>query len=262
MIHTARVYAPQTESVDNPIGIDGIECMEFSTKDPPQLQNLLDRLGFTPVARHKTKNILLYRQGDINFLINGEPGSFASNQIAIGLKVKDAKIAYQRLIDRGASPYTKDNTTFQTPTIYGVDGGLIYLFNADEDYQIYKENFEPLSIQPTGHVGLNHLDGITVGPERKGEWTEFFSKLFNFSAQDSKTSLVSPCGRIHIHTSQDPDVQWQISFGTDHAIKTVETLKKAGLDFFETGEGVLTRYFSAKTLLENISFEIRQNIKI
>jgi 4-hydroxyphenylpyruvate dioxygenase len=269
MTQTAPSYFNQTETFDNPIGTDGFECVEFASSDSAQLQKLFDKLGFTPVARHKSQNIVLYRQGDLNFLINGEPGSFASQfqtehgpcACAMGFRVKDAKMAYQQLIDRGAEPYTKGGTAFDVPAIYGIGGSIIYLMDDYADHKVYAQDFEPLCIQSTGGVGLTYLDHLThnVHQGNMDQWAEFYIKLFNFreiryfDIKGERTGLISramssPCGKIRIPINEGTEYESQIeeylreyhgegiqhiAFGTDNIYETVEALRSAGIGFLE-----------------------------
>ncbi len=66
--------APAAEISDaNPMGTDGFEFVEFAHPEPEKLKALLVTMGFTPVARHRSKNVTLYRQGDVNYVVNAEP---------------------------------------------------------------------------------------------------------------------------------------------------------------------------------------------
>src|SRR5881628_4193656 len=83
---------------DNPMGTDGFEFIEYAAPDPAVMGALFERMGFKPIARHRHKNVTLYRQGGINFIINAEPDSFAQrfarqhgpSICAIAFRVKDA----------------------------------------------------------------------------------------------------------------------------------------------------------------------------
>src|SRR3989344_3538927 len=100
--------------IDNPIGIEGIEFLEYTSPQPQALSDLFHQLGLRKVARHKRKKISLYKQNDIQFILNEEHGSFASEFKALhgpsvcsmGWRVRDAKLAFDRAVARGAKPYT------------------------------------------------------------------------------------------------------------------------------------------------------------
>ena len=97
---------------ENPLGTDGFEFVEYAAPDPVLLRTLFERLGFPAVARHRSKDVTLHRQGDINFIINAEPDSFAQKfagehgpcACAMAFRVKDAAYAYAHAIAAGASP--------------------------------------------------------------------------------------------------------------------------------------------------------------
>lgn len=267
MSQTATFFPKSAETFDNPIGTNGFECVEFASPDPSRLQKLFDNLGFTPIARHTKQNILLYRQGDINFLINAEPRSFAASFMsehgpcasAMGFRVKDAKLALQRLVDRGAEPYQDTNIPFNVPAILGIGGSLIYLIDDYEDQRLYRQDFEPLSTQSTGGVGLTYLDHVThnVYQGSMDKWTEFYEKLFNFreiryfDIRGQKTGLISramtsPCGKIRIPINEGTEDTSQIeeylrdyngegiqhiAFGTDDIYRAIESLHQIGIEF-------------------------------
>src|SRR5438445_12218472 len=101
-----------SDAHDNPMGTDGFEFVEYTAPDPQLLRTLFERLGFPAVARHRSKNVTLHRQGEINFIINAEPESFAQgfarahgpSACAIAFRVRDAAQAYRRVLDLGARP--------------------------------------------------------------------------------------------------------------------------------------------------------------
>ena len=126
-----------SEHWDNPIGTDGFEFVEYAAPDPKALGALFERMGFQAVARHRHKEVLLYKQGDVNFIVNAEPRSFAQNfarrhgpsVCAIAFRVKDAAAAYERLIERGAwgvEAHTGPGE-LNIPAIKGIGDSLIYL---------------------------------------------------------------------------------------------------------------------------------------
>src|SRR6202049_2109973 len=122
---------------DNPMGTDGFEFVEYTGPDPVQLAALFERMGFVAAARHRSKNVTLYKQGDVNFIVNAEPESFAQafarlhgpSVCAIALRVKDAAAAYDRAIKLGAKPVhgKVGPMELNIPAIEGIGGSLIYL---------------------------------------------------------------------------------------------------------------------------------------
>ena len=126
-----------TDLWDNPMGTDGFEFIEYTAPDPKELGRLFERMGFAAVARHRSKDVTLYCQGDVNFIVNAEPASFAQafarlhgpSVCAIAFRVKDAAAAYQRALELGAWPYQGKIGPMELniPAIKGIGDSLIYL---------------------------------------------------------------------------------------------------------------------------------------
>ena len=139
---------------DNPMGTDGFEFIEYTGPDPAQLGALFERMGFVAAARHRSKNVTLYRQGDVNFIVNAEPESFAQafarlhgpSVCAIALRVKNAAAAYDRAIGLGAKPVhgKLGPMELNIPAIEGIGGSLIYLVDRYGDNTIYDVDFVPI----------------------------------------------------------------------------------------------------------------------
>ena len=202
-----------TEDRDNPMGTDGFEFVEYAAPDPAALGALFESLGFVAVARHRHKRVTLYRQGDINFIINAEPDSFAQrfarlhgpSIFAIAFRVRDAAHAYHRALELGAWGFDSRSGPMELniPAIKGVGDSLIYFVDRWRgkcamqpgyrpgrigDIGIYDVDFEPLEgagrdadSQPAG-AGLLQIDHLThnVHRGRMKEWAEFYERLFNF----------------------------------------------------------------------------------
>ncbi|WP_322994864.1 4-hydroxyphenylpyruvate dioxygenase [Castellaniella sp.] len=184
-----------TALFDNPMGLMGFEFVEFASPEPGFLEPLFEKLGFTLVAHHRSKDVLLYRQGAINFIINREPKSpaayFAAEHgpAACGLafRVKDAHHAYQRALDLGAQPVEIPTGPMELrlPAIKGIGGAPLYLIDRFEDGEsIYDIDFSFLpgvDRRPFGH-GLHLIDHLThnVYRGRMEYWAGFYEKLFNF----------------------------------------------------------------------------------
>ena len=230
----------------NPIGTDGFEFVEYAAPDPAALGALFERMGFSAVARHRHKNVLLYKQGDVNFIVNAEPRSFAQNfarrhgpsVCAIAFRVRDAAKAYEALLERGA--WGVESRTgpgeLNIPAIKGIGDSLIYLVDRypENDYgnTIYDVDFKPLpgfedfwrgrAAAPAG-AGLAYVDHLThnVHRGRMSEWAEFYERLFNFreiryfDIEGKVTGLfskamTSPCGKIRIPLNESQDDKSQI----------------------------------------------------
>src|SRR6266850_1521155 len=189
---------------DNPIQTDGFEFVEYAASDPRALGELFERMGFQAVARHRHKDVLLYKQGDVNFIVNAEPRSFAQNfarrhgpsVCAMAFRVKDAATAYDRLLERGAWGVESrpGPGELSIPAIKGIGDSLIYLVDRypENDYgnTIYDVDFKPLpgfeafwrgdEPGPAG-AGLRYVDHLThnVHRGRMKEWAEFYERLFD-----------------------------------------------------------------------------------
>jgi 4-hydroxyphenylpyruvate dioxygenase len=180
---------------DNPMGTDGFEFVEYTAPDPEALAAMFERMGFAAVARHRSKRVTLYRQGDVNFVVNAEPESFAQSFArlhgpsicAIAFRVADAAAAYRRAIELGAKPVESrvGPMELNIPAIEGIGGSLIYLVDRyGARGTIYDVDFVPLpgvAQNPQG-VGLAAIDHLThnVHKGRMDVWAGFYERLFNF----------------------------------------------------------------------------------
>src|SRR6266699_4223264 len=154
---------------DHPMGTDGFELVEYTGPEPAQLAALFERMGFAAAARHRSKNVTLYKQGDVNFILIAEPESFAQafarlhgpSVCAIAFRVKDAAAAYERAVSLGAKPVQGKLGPMELniPAIEGIGGSLIYLVDRYGEHTIYDVDFHPLiaNKSPSG-VGLVGLD--------------------------------------------------------------------------------------------------------
>jgi 4-hydroxyphenylpyruvate dioxygenase len=184
-----------TDLFDNPMGLMGFEFVEFASPAPNVLEPLFERMGFTLVARHRSKDVLLYRQGLINFIVNREPRSLAGYYCAehgpsacgLAFRVKDAHQAYFRALELGAQPIDIPTGPMELklPAIRGIGGAPLYLIDRYEDgksiYDIDFEFIEGVERRPKGH-GLRLVDHLThnVYRGRMGFWASFYERLFNF----------------------------------------------------------------------------------
>ena len=180
---------------ENPMGLMGFEFVEFASPSPGVLEPVFEMMGFTKVAKHRSKNVDLYRQGDINFIINNEPHSIASyfaaehgpSACGMAFRVKDAHKAYARALELGAQPVEIPTGPMELrlPAIKGIGGAPLYLIDRYEEgksiYDIDFEFFEGVDRHPKG-VGLKIVDHLThnVYRGRMTYWAGFYEKLFNF----------------------------------------------------------------------------------
>ncbi len=223
-----------TISASNPAGTDGFEFVEFAHREPEKLDALFRQMGFVPVARHRSKNITLYRQGDINYLLNAEKGSFGMDFVdahgpcapAMAWRVVDAEVALKRAVDLGATEYTGPGKSLEAPAVYGIGGSLLYFIDTYGDAgSAYSADFEWLgeeNPEPKG-VGFYYLDHLTHNVIRGNmdTWYKFYHDTFNFreirffdikGKQTGLTSraLTSPCGKIRIPINESADDNSQI----------------------------------------------------
>jgi len=221
---------------DNPLGTDGFEFVEYAAPDPAALGALFERLGFVAVARHRSKAVTLYRQGDVNFVLNAEPDSFAQSfarvhgpsACAMAFRVRNAAKALESAVAKGAWPVAGKVGPMELniPAIKGIGDSLLYLVDRyGPKGTIYDVDFEPIpgaQRDPAG-VGFTIVDHLThnVHRGRMAEWSEFYERLFNFKEiryfdiEGKLTGLrskamTSPCGKIRIPINESSDDKSQI----------------------------------------------------
>jgi 4-hydroxyphenylpyruvate dioxygenase len=218
---------------DNPMGLAGFEFVEFASPTPDVLEPLFEKMGFSLVARHRSKDVVLYRQGDINFVVNREPKSLAGyfavehgpSACAMGFRVRDSHKAYARALELGAQPIDVPTGPMELrlPAIKGIGGAPLYLIDRFEDGKsIYDIDFEFLPAfealahrHPKGH-GFRMIDHLThnVYRGRMAYWGSFYERLFNFreiryfDIQGEYTGLTSramtaPDGLIRIPLNEE-----------------------------------------------------------
>jgi len=258
---------------DNPMGTDGFEFVEYTAPDPELLRALFARMGFPVSARHRSKNVTLHRQGDINFVINAEPGGFGQqfarahgpSACAMAFRVKDAALAFRRAVELGAKPVETEvgPMELRIPAIEGIGGSLIYLVDRYGDRTIYDVDFVPEeSRAPARDAGLSLIDHLTHNVQRgnMNKWAGFYERLFNFreiryfDIEGKKTGLfsramTSPCGRIRIPINESQDDKSQIeeyireyhgegiqhiALATPDIYASVDALRSNGVEFQDT----------------------------
>jgi 4-hydroxyphenylpyruvate dioxygenase len=219
---------------DNPMGTDGFEFVEYAAPEPAKLRALFEQMGFKRVARHRSKDVTLHRQGDINFIINAEPDSFAQGfarahgpcVCAMAFRVKDAAAALKRAVSLGAKAVASSAGPMELniPAVEGIGGSLIYLVDRYGDRTIYDVDFVPTAPTPPGpDAGLVYIDHLTHNVHRghMDKWAGFYERLFNFreiryfDIEGKLTGLVSramtsPCGKIRIPINESQDDKSQI----------------------------------------------------
>ena len=228
--------------VANPMGTDGFEFVEYTAPDPQLLRDLFTKMGFPAVAKHKRKDVTLHRQGEINFIINAEPGSYAEafardhgpSACAMAFRVKDAKFAHQRAISLGATSVQTDvaHGEMDIPAIEGIGGSRLFLVDhyggvPGSGGSIYDVDFDFFP-DAAGRMAelesrLTYIDHLThnVQRGRMVVWAEFYERLFNFreiryfDIEGKVTGLfskamTSPDGKIRIPLNESQDDKSQI----------------------------------------------------
>ena len=214
---------------DNPMGLMGFEFVEFASPTPNVLEPVFEMMGFTKVAIHRSKNVTLYRQGDINFIINQEPRSVASyfaaehgpSACGLAFRVKNARVAFERALELGAEPMEMRTGPMELnlPAIKGIGGAPLYLIDRFEEgrsiYDIDFDFIDGVDRHPVGH-GLKVVDHMThnVYRGRMAYWSKYYERLFNFreiryfDIQGAHTGLTSkamtaPDGKIRIPLNEE-----------------------------------------------------------
>jgi len=246
---------------ENPMGLDGFEFVEFASPDPGILESAFTLLGFIEVAHHRSKEVTLWRQGNINFIINNEKGSpayyFAREHgpcaCGMAFRVRDAHKAYKRALKQGAEPVEIETGPMELrlPAIKGIGGATVYLIDRYEDgtsiYDIDFNFIEGVERHPEG-CGFDVIDHLThnVYRGRMQYWADYYEKLFNFreiryfDIKGEFTGLLSkamtaPDGKIRIPLNEE-------------ASKGTGQIEEYLMDF--NGEGIQHIAFSCDNLIE------------
>ncbi len=276
----------------NPLGLDGIEFIEYATAKPQALGQVLEMMGFRPVARHRSREVLLYRQGAIHVIVNAHSPALAEGAspdgkpviAAVALRVRDAATAYRRALDRGAwaVPSRVEVMELNIPAIHGVGTSRIYFVDRYDQFSIYDVDFVPIpgvDPHPPAIAGL-HFFGVVqyIGNDRADDWTEFYRELLGFTELPAEQRfgilpkgriLQSPCppaSRFYIQLIEpeagvldveDDEGLQRIGLGTADVLATVAELEKRGVEFVES-RGVHTEDRGALTRswLGGVSFEL------
>ena len=287
---------PDRESItptSNPIGLAGIEFIEYTTSKPQALGQVLESMGFRPIARHRSREVLLYRQGTMNVIVNahhsGLPRSTQPAETpviaAIALRVDDAAAAYRHVLDRGAwaIPSHVELMELNIPAIHGVGASRIYFVDRYRDFSIYDVDFIPIpTVDPAPPaLGGLHFFGIVqyIGIDRMEDWTAFFRELFGFETQPDDQRfgvlpkgriLKSPCGTFFwqliepepgLLDLEGEELLQRVGLGTPAVLATVATLRERGVRFVETsGVQVDARGALTQAALGSVMFELVHHV--
>jgi 4-hydroxyphenylpyruvate dioxygenase len=279
----------------NPLGLDGIEFIEFATSKPQALGQVLEMMGFRPIARHRSREVLLYRQGEMNIIVNAHASSLpralapADTPVisAMALRVRDAAAAYRHALQRGAwaVPVNVEVMELNIPAIHGVGSSRIYFVDRFRDFSIYDVDFTPIPTvdqKPAALTGL-HWFGVVqyIGNDRMEDWTEFYAELLGFQplADEMRFGVLpkgrilqSPCGSFYLQLIEpevgildiegDESLQ-RMGLGCADVMASVEALRARGVSFNESAavhsesRGALTQ-----SMLGGVAFELVHDERI
>jgi 4-hydroxyphenylpyruvate dioxygenase len=277
------------EEGPNPLGITGIEFIEFATSKPQALGGLLEKLGFRPVARHRSREVELYRQGSMNIVVNSQPADLPHTVrpeevpvlSAFALRVHDAEAAFQRVRAMGAweIPVRARAMELNIPAIHGVGESLIYFVDRHDEFSIYDIDFRAIPSVETkpAAIGGLHFFGIVqyIGADRSADWVWFYSQLFGFTPLPDAVRfgimpkgllLQSPCRSFFLQLIEpDDNARYaatgehlqRIGFGTPDVMATAALLEKRGIEFLNS-EKIRTsdRGALTKPCLGSVMFEL------
>jgi len=273
----------------NPLGMDGLEFIEFATSKPQALGGVLEAMGFRPVARHRSREVELYRQGTMNVIVNAQAADVPRTVqpverpiiSAFALRVHDAEAAFRHALDLGAwaIPPRARAMELNIPAIHGVGESLIYLVDRYRDFSIYDIDFHRLPTvdpAPPAIAGMEFFGIVQyIGADRSADWSEFYRQIFGFTAVPDSVRfgimpkghlLRSPCGNFLLQLIEpdetarfapaDEHLQ-RIGLGTADVMGAVAELSRRGVEFLATEKvrpserGALT-----KSVLGGVMFEL------
>lgn len=279
----------------NPIGLDGIEFVEYATCKPQALGQVLEMMGFRPVARHRSREVLLYRQGGLNIVINAHPADGEGGALpeqpaisAVAVRVRDARAAYRYVLERGAweVPTHPEAMELNIPAIHGVGGSRIYFVDRYKEFSIYDVDFVPIpSVErdPPAVAGI-HFFGIVqyIGFGRAYDWLEFYSELFGTDViPDEQRFGILPAGKLLRAPAIEPRNRFmlqviepepdslatserlhRIGLGVPDVLAAVRALRALGIEFVESEaahtekRGALTRTYLGSVVFELVHSEL------
>jgi len=282
------VHEPVAEP-SNPLGLDGIEFIEYATSQPQAFGTLLEQMGFSAVARHRSREVVLYRQGSMNLVVNAHPDALPGLSApgstpalaAIALRVRDAAFAYRHALDLGAweMPTRASAMELNIPGIHGVGDSLIYFVDRHRDFSIYDVDFVPLADtdpRPPAIAGLHYFGVVqAILVDRTADWLDFYRSLFGFSVLPQGqyfgvlprgTLLESPCRKFYLQLIEPPpgseEIHWdealvRLGLGARDVPAATRALQERGIAFVDRGsvqpsqKGALTQVY-----LGGVNFEL------
>ena len=279
----------QNPEPKNPVGLNGIEFIEYATSQPQALGAVLQMMGFMPVARHRSREVMLYRQGPMNLIVNAHPDALPGlttpgnrpTLSAIALRVRDADYAWRHALELGAweMPTRASSMELNIPGIHGVGDSLLYFVDRHRDFSIYDVDFVALpGVDPhPPALAAMHYFGVvqSIHGDRTQDWIDFYAQLFGFAALPGGqyfgilpkgTLLESPCGKFYLQLLEPPpgsgDIEWEerllrIGIGAPDVVAAADMLRERGVVFIDrdpiqaSDKGALTQIF-----LGSVTFEL------
>jgi 4-hydroxyphenylpyruvate dioxygenase len=285
--------------IPNPLGLAGIEYIEYTTGQPQALGQVLEQLGFRPVARHRSREVLLYRQAGMHIVVNAHAGVLRGSKAtdegapritALALRVRDARVAYERALELGGwdVPSHAQVMELNIPGIHGPGGAHIYFVDRWQEFSIFSVDFKPIAgvdPAPAAVSGL-HFFGLVqyIARDRTADWVAFYSSLLGFTPLPADTQFgILPKGRLLCspHAADqaaqrfyvqliEPDpatlvydeqeLFQRIGFGTADVPHTVQLLQSRGLEFVQTsGVQVTDKGAITRSVMQSVVFELVHN---
>ena len=278
----------------NRLGIDGIEFIEYTTSHPQALGQVLENMGFKPVARHRSREVTLYRQGGMNLVVNANPedarmsGAADGEPVisAVAFRVQDALKAHTRCIELGAwtVPSHAQAMELHIPAIHGPGSTRFYFVDRWKEFSIYDIDFKPIPTvdqHPKSIADMSYFGVVQyIGAERSADWLAYFENIFDFAfiPDDQRFGILpkgklmkSPCGQFlwqliepepWMDGDESPESLQRIGLGVADVGAAVKVLKNQGVEFVESSQlhpedrGALTR-----SMLGSVSFELVHQTK-
>ena len=294
LLHPEHAREPLQDSFSdeaNPIGLDGVEFIEYATSRPAALGQVLEMMGFRPVARHRSREVLLYRQGGLNIVVNAHPddaagathGAEAPAISAIALRVRDARAAFRYVLEHGGweVPTHPEAMELNIPAIHGVGGSRIYFVDRWREFSIYDVDFVPIpgvDPHPPAVAGLRFFGVVQyIGTGRTYDWLEFYRALFGIERiPDEQRFGIMPAGTLlrapALHAGNrfmlqviEPEADsidtrerlQRIGLGVPDVLAAVRDLRALGMEFVENAAAHTERRGAlTKTYLGGVVFEL------
>ena len=288
---TSMKQREEVPEMPNRLGLAGIEFIEYATGRPQQLGQVLESMGFRPVARHRSREITLYRQGGMNLVVNASPndvrvGGAAEGPpviSAVAFRVQDALKAHRRCLALGAWGVASHAQAMELhiPAIHGPGGARYYFVDRWQEFSIYDVDFTPIptvQLHPPALAGMSYFGVVQyIGLSRSQDWLAFYESMFDFQViPDDQRFGILPKGKLMRSPCQtflwqlvEPEAWMEgddgaeslqrIGIGTPDVAEAVRLLKHQGVEFVEAealhpeDRGALTR-----SALGSVAFELVQ----